>query len=145
MTSAADTTTSSIPETLISVTQKTESTVITSDTTTTVTAVLKGDANGDGVVSVEDAQLALLDYVDTLAGLQSSLTDKQKEACDINGDNQITVEDAQLILLYYVSNTLTGEIVTWDELLGKAKPVNPRPIIMQIKESFFDDKEETEV
>ena len=35
-------------------------------------------------------------------------------------DTEITFEeDAQTILLFYVSNTLSGENITWDELLGK--------------------------
>ena len=66
-----------------------------------------------------DAQLALLAYVQTMAGLESGLTEQQAKAADINGDKTVSVEDAQLILIYYVSNTISGQNVTWDELLGK--------------------------
>ena len=80
---------------------------------------IKGDLNSDGAVSVEDAQLALIAYVQTMAGLESGLTEQQIKAADINEDNTVSVEDAQLILIYYVSNTISGQNVTWDELLGK--------------------------
>ena len=40
-------------------------------------------------------------------------------------DTEITFEeDAQTILLFYVSNTLSGENITWDELLGKKPQAN---------------------
>ena len=54
-----------------------------------------------------------------MAGLESGLTEQQAKAADINGDKTVSVEDAQLILIYYVSNTISGQNVTWDELLGK--------------------------
>ena len=83
------------------------------------TEVTTGDVNGDGEISVEDAQLALVAYVQTMAGLDSGLTEQQTQAADVNGDKTVSVEDAQTILIYYVSNTLSGQAVTWDELLGK--------------------------
>ncbi len=81
--------------------------------------VVLGDLDQNGDVSVEDAQLVLLEYVKTITGLDSSFTENQKLAGDVNDDKAISVEDAQTILLYYVSNTLSGKNVTWDELLGK--------------------------
>ena len=92
------------------------------------TETLTGDINGDGTVSVEDAQLALLAYVQTMAGLKSGLTEQQALAADINGDHTVSVEDAQIILIYYVSNTLSSQNVTWDELLGKKTQALPRLI-----------------
>lgn len=92
------------------------------------TETLTGDINGDGTVSVEDAQLALLAYVQTMAGLESGLTEQQALAADINGDHTVSVEDAQIILIYYVSNTLSSQNVTWDELLGKKTQALPRLI-----------------
>ena len=85
-----------------------------------------GDVNNDGTVSVEDAQLALLAYVQTMAGMERNLTEQQAKAADINGDKTVSVEDAQIILIYYVSNTLSGQNVTWDELLGKKTQALPR-------------------
>ena len=100
-------------------TESTETTVTTSETQPTETKVLRGDVNEDGTVSVEDAQLALLAYVESMTGQSTGLTAQQELAADINGDKQVSVEDAQMILLYYVSNTLSGEAITWEELLGK--------------------------
>ena len=83
---------------------------------------------------MEDAQLALLEYVNAMTGLESDLTEKQKLAGDVNGDKEISVEDAQTILLYYVSNTLSGQNVTWDELLGTNKPSAPLPFLLKLKD-----------
>ena len=44
----------------------------------------KGDVNRDGEVSVEDAQLALKDYVEYLLGLNDHiLDDEQQELADV--------------------------------------------------------------
>ena len=80
---------------------------------------------------MEDAQLALLAYVQTMAGMDSGLREQQMAAADVNGDKSVSVEDAQLILLYYVSNTLSGQNVTWDELLGKKS--QPLPFLLKLK------------
>lgn len=85
----------------------------------TETKFLLGDVDGNNVVSVEDAQLALLAYVESITGQSTGLTAQQELAADINGDKKVSVEDAQMILLYYVSKSLSGKSVTWDELLGK--------------------------
>ena len=79
----------------------------------------KGDINGDSEVSVEDAQLALVEYTNVIAGLAGSFTEAQRTAGDINGDSSVSVEDAQLILLYYVQNTVSGIPTAWEALLGK--------------------------
>ena len=104
----------------------TAATTITTAETTTATretappeqAYLRGDLNHDGAVGVEDAQLALLEYVNAISGLESGLTEAQKRAGDVNGDGAVSVEDAQAILLYYVSNTLSGGNAAWEDLLG---------------------------
>ena len=105
---------------------------------------MTGDADGDGKVSVEDAQLALLAYVQSMSGMESGLTERQMNAADVNRDKTVSVEDAQTILLYYVSNTLSGQNVTWDELLGKNKPSEPVPFLWKLKELFKDDNTEDE-
>ena len=121
-----------------------ETTTTTGTTTPTEPEYLTGDLNDDGEIGVEDAQLALLEYVNAMTGLDSNLTEKQKLAGDVNGDKEISVEDAQTILLYYVSNTLSGQNVTWDELLGKNKPTEPLPFLVKLKELFTDDITEDE-
>ena len=135
-TTTTDTTTST---TVTSATESTETTVTTSETTPTEPEYLLGDINDDGEVSVEDAQLALLEYVNAMTGLESSLTDRQKLAADVNGDKEISVEDAQTILLYYVSNTLSGENVTWDDLLGKKPQGQQLPFLVKIKDFFGEE------
>ena len=112
-----------------------EITASTSETTEPKTEYLLGDLDDDGKVSVEDAQLALLAYVDAMSGLESNLTEKQKLAGDINGDKEISVEDAQTILIYYVRNTLSSESVTWDELLGR-KPAEALPFRTKLRDLF---------
>ena len=79
--------------------------------------ILLGDVNNDGEISVEDAQLTLIEYVSTMSGLDGSFTEKQKLAGNVNGDQQISVEDAQIILIYYVKNTLAGENFSWEQIL----------------------------
>ena len=76
-----------------------------------------GDFNGDGEISVEDAQLTLRAYTEHVAGLESKLTPGQKKAADINDDGEVSVEDAQLILRYYTEKTVAGKDITWDDLL----------------------------
>ena len=82
-----------------------------------------GDLTGDKAVSVEDAQLALMEYTAvSVAGKSSTLTFEQRRNADINRDGAVSVEDAQLILKYYVQNTVAGTPATWEELLyGKVE------------------------
>ena len=82
-----------------------------------------GDLDGDGAVSVSDAQLALREYTTaTVAGGKSTLNFQQRKNGDINRDGTVGVEDAQLILKYYVTNTLAGTPTSWEDLLyGKVE------------------------
>ena len=79
---------------------------------------LRGDINRDGVVSVEDAQLALKAYTEAVAGLKQNLTQAQRMASDVNRDGSVTVEDAQLILKYYTEKTVAGKEITWKDIRG---------------------------
>ena len=78
-----------------------------------------GDVNEDSIISVDDAQQVLREYVSLMAGHARSFSDTQFLAGDVNTDEKITVEDAQLILLYYVKNTLSHTPTTWDEIVRK--------------------------
>ena len=80
--------------------------------------LITGDFDADDCISVEDAQGVLNVYTALCADNPVSLTAAQKTASDVNSDGSIDCADAQIILLYYVSNTLCGQNVTWDELLG---------------------------
>lgn len=55
-------------------------------------ALQKGDVNGDGRVSVEDATL-----IQKAAGELETLDLRQQQAADINGDSTVDVVDATLI------------------------------------------------
>ena len=99
-------------------------TAATSTTPATTTAPapqpLKGDFNGDGEVSVEDAQLTLKAYTRHVAGLESTLTPEEEKAADVNGDGEVSVDDAQLILRYYTEKYVAGkDELTWEDLLKK--------------------------
>lgn len=83
-----------------------------------VTELMLGDTDGDGEITVSDAQNVLAAYVESLTNNgESSLTDAQKAACDVDGDGEITVADAQYILIYYTENQVAGNPVTWEELI----------------------------
>ena len=79
---------------------------------------MRGDANLDNAVSIEDAQRTLKAYANRIAGNRMELTDAQMHAADINADGVISVEDAQYILRYYTQKQVAGKPVTWDELLN---------------------------
>ncbi|MBR1803406.1 MAG: dockerin type I repeat-containing protein [Muribaculaceae bacterium] len=52
--------------------------------------VLKGDANGDGKIDVED--------VNAVINMVLNLQDKDLEVCDMNGDGKIDVEDVNALI-----------------------------------------------
>lgn len=144
------TTTSTTEETTTTITSEsvtgptesqTSETTVTSETTPTEPAYLPGDINGNGEITVEDAQLTLNAYVKGIAGKENGLSEQQSEAADINGDGTVSVDDAQFILIYYVKNTLSGKTVTWDELLGRNKPAEELPVLTKICTIFPDEDE----
>lgn len=94
------------------------------------TTYKKGDVNMDGEIGPDDAQLALIDYVEYLVAYHAhTLTDEQIELADIDGESQIakkdvsresklTLCDAQGILMYYTecladSKLKDTDIQTW--------------------------------
>lgn len=76
-----------------------------------------GDVDLDDTVSAEDAQLVLSEYVNSIAGIECSLTEEQFLLADVNADKALTSEDAQFILLYYVANTVSKIDMTWDQII----------------------------
>ena len=76
-----------------------------------------GDFDGDGEISIEDAQLILNAYTKALAGIDPALTAAQKKVCDINSDGAVDAADAQLVLNYYVKNTLANTPTAWADIL----------------------------
>ncbi len=121
-TKATTTTTKATTTTTKATTLTTVSTTVTTTTTTEQpTTFLLGDVDNDGVVSIQDAQLTLMTYVETMAGQESSLSDAQLKAADVNNDGKVSVEDAQWILLYYTLNNVALRPTTWDELFSGVK------------------------
>ena len=88
---------------------------------------IRGDVTGDGVVSVDDAQLTLKAYTERIAGNDMKLSAEQIKAADVNGDGEISVDDAQNILKYYTEKSVAGKNITWDDVLSKTTPVTSRP------------------
>lgn len=76
----------------------------------------KGDVNGDGLVSAEDARLALRAAV----GLEN-LNAEQKKAADMNNDGEITAEDARDILNKAVESPEYYTVQTGDTLTAIAR------------------------
>lgn len=87
-------------------------------------ALETGDIDGDGAVTVLDAQTALLACLESLTGGANKLSDAQLAAADVDGSGKVTVSDAQCILIYYVHNTVAETPITWEETFA----VNNIPI-----------------
>ena len=74
-----------------------------------------------------------------LTGNSSGLSEDQMLAADVNGNNELAVDDAQNILNYYVRNVISGETVTWSELLGfEADPYVTIPYADDRKPVYFE-------
>lgn len=93
----------------------------------TFTVYTRGDLNCDGNISTEDAQAALVCYVQQDLA-KKTLTDKEfsdiaktklvnsaRLAADASGDGVLDVKDAQGILQYYV-NSLAGNKPDWNTI-----------------------------
>ncbi len=86
---------------------------------------LRGDIDRDGVISVEDAQLALRAYTNKVAYNPTGLHPIQLEAANVLHDSEFDVTDAQCILKYYVENSVSGKTATWDQVTGRDKLTVP--------------------
>lgn len=77
---------------------------------TPVRKFIPGDVNFDGMVSIDDVQQALAEYVTNLSnGTHGEAT----VATDVSGDDIYDVEDVQLMLKYYTVNLGSSTEVTW--------------------------------
>lgn len=81
--------------------------------------LIRGDLNGNGAVSAEDAQITLVAYTDSITGKKMNLTDAQRKAADVDSDGQVTVKDAQLILMYYTAKYVALKNITWEQILSQ--------------------------
>ncbi len=59
------------------------------------TAVMRGDADGNGKVTASDARIALRISAKLQAGTESEIS-----ACDLNGDKKVTASEARMILRF---------------------------------------------
>ncbi len=86
--------------------------------TCTIRGGLYGDINASGIVDVEDALLALRQYVSGTFGMSDVLTEEQKGIADVDCDGVNSNDDAMYILHYYVKVTMMGMDVTWYDITG---------------------------
>lgn len=78
----------------------------------------KGDVNGDGIVSVEDASYLLMKTVaDTLKD-EVKLSSDETFYADIDGDEMITAKDAQYVLTYYAKKA-AGLNPSWKNIVNE--------------------------
>lgn len=90
---------------------------ITTETDAPVVQPERGDPDGDGVVSVQDAVLVLTYYAKKSVGLEpeTDVQFQQIQRGDIDEDGVISVQDAVLILTYYAKKS-AGYAPDWDNL-----------------------------
>lgn len=85
----------------------------------TVPVYLRGDADLNGKVEVEDAMLALKHYVNGVAGKKEELlNDVQKFVTDVDGVEGATLADTTYILRYY-TKSIAGLKPTWPEVMAE--------------------------
>ena len=82
---------------------------------------LRGDANGDSDVSIEDAQYVLNAYTKSLGTGFVDMPEEAAKASDVNGDGEVSVDDAQYILIYYTKNQVAGKKTAWEDIIVKPK------------------------
>ena len=81
-------------------------------------AKVKGDVNGDGIVSVEDASYMLIKAVADTLNDETKLSNDESNYADINGDGAITVKDAQYVLTYYAKKA-AGLNPSWEIVIDE--------------------------
>ncbi len=83
----------------------------------TAEVALRGDIDRNNKVEVEDAMLALKNYVNDVAGItEPFLTDTQKQIADVDGEEGASLKDAVYILRYY-TNSIAGLNPKWNEII----------------------------
>ena len=117
---AVETTTTTEATTTTTTTTTTAPVTTTAPTTTTTEAeLMRGNVDGDDVISVSDAVATLKIYAMSAAGMDvSSFTAAQFRAADIDGDGIVSVSDAVYLLTYYAKKA-AGIDVTWDDIVNK--------------------------
>lgn len=90
---------------------------ITTEADAPVVQLERGDPDGDGAVSVQDAVLVLTYYAKKSVGLEpeTDVQFQQIQRGDIDKDGIISVQDAVSILTYYAKKSV-GYVPDWDNL-----------------------------
>ena len=81
---------------------------------------VRGDVDGDGEVTANDAKLALRGFNEYLAETEAedrTLTADQEAAGDVDGDGELTAFDATCILVYFNQTVAEQENVTWENII----------------------------
>lgn len=96
----------------------TQSAVVTELEDIIAAALMRGDPDGNGEVTVEDAMIVLNAYAEeTLAGNPSPLTPQQFAASDVDFNGIIDLSDATYVLNYYAEE-MVGNEADWDAIIA---------------------------
>lgn len=90
-------------------------------TTTTAPVILPdflGDVDLDETITADDAQMALMAYLNQLAGNPPIISEMQKNLADVDRSGTVNADDAQNILIYAIK-TLAGLNPVWSEIIQK--------------------------
>lgn len=103
---------------------------------------LRGDINRDGAVTVEDVQIALVAYTNTVAEKLTGFKHPvQMEAANVLCDSEFDIVDVQCILKYYVENTVSKRNVTWDQVTGRDKltvPDTGEELVIRAETNYYN-------
>lgn len=96
----------------------TQTSLITELADIAAAVLMRGDLNGDGDITVEDAMTVLLAYAEeTLSGNPLPLTPQQAAAADVDFDGRIGLEDSTYVLIYYAED-MVGNEADWDVIIA---------------------------
>ncbi len=97
--------------------------VTTTTTSTTITTTEPpisdtGDVDGDGMITLSDASIALSIYASLSSGITlDSYSEEALLAADVNSDGTVSIDDATSILTYY-AHLSAGLSADWNEIIG---------------------------
>ncbi len=106
-----------------SATTNAASAVTTTTTFTTITTTEPpisdtSDVDGDGMITLSDASIALSIYASLSSGISvDSYGEEALLAADVNGDGTVSIDDATAILTYY-ARLSAGLSADWNEIIG---------------------------
>ena len=76
----------------------------------------RGDMDGSGTITADDAQMALMAYLKLLSTGSSGLTGVQFETADVDKNGILNADDAQYILIY-ATQFLAGLNPQWSDII----------------------------